>query len=72
MAGPTTKEILAARQAAEHTQTAAGAAVFVTLRTWQGWEYGTRRMPLQIWHAYLLKTGQMTVREFKAAGSLEG
>jgi DNA-binding XRE family transcriptional regulator len=46
---PTPPAILAARKAAGLGQKAAGEAVFVSLRTWQQWEYGESTMHLAFW-----------------------
>lgn len=51
-------EIKAARAAANLTQSAAGASVGATLRTWQDWESGARAMPLAPWELFLLHTDQ--------------
>lgn len=52
------------------TQTQAGAAVFGTLRTWQDWEAGNRRMHPGLWALYLLRTGQHPAATLK--GDLAG
>jgi hypothetical protein len=61
---PTAAEIVAAREAAGHTQTEAGAVVYTNLRTWQAWEGETgadtsRRMHPALWELYLIKTNQL-------------
>ena len=56
---PTPAEVLAAREKAEMTQTQAGQLIYGTLRSWQDWESGERRMHPQMFEAFLLKTGQM-------------
>jgi len=56
---PTPAEVLAAREKAGLTQTEAGELIYGTLRTWQDWESGERRMHPQMFEAFLLKTGQM-------------
>ena len=55
---PTPDEIRAARAAAGHTQTEAGAIVWVAMRTWQDWESGARSMPAAAWELYMVKTGR--------------
>lgn len=61
---PKPDEIVAARNAAGHTQTEAAGVVYVTLRTWQAWESeaqgdNDRRMPPGLWELYLIKTNQI-------------
>lgn len=41
---PTPAEVRAARAAAGLTQTEAGAVIYCSLRGWQDWESGARRM----------------------------
>lgn len=41
---PTPAEVRAAREAAGLTQTEAGAVIYCSLRGWQDWESGARRM----------------------------
>jgi DNA-binding transcriptional regulator YiaG len=48
--------IRATREAAGLSQTAAGAIVHTTCRTWQQWEAGDRRMHPAFWELFLLKT----------------
>jgi putative transcriptional regulator len=60
---PTPETILAARRRAGLTQTAAGAAVHVQLRTWQGWESGDHTMPLAAWELFTLKTRRKRSQE---------
>lgn len=55
---PEPAEIRAAREAAGHTQTAAAGVIHGTLRAWQDWEAGARRMPASAWELYRLMTGQ--------------
>lgn len=55
---PSPKQIRAARDAAGLTQTKAGELIFGTLRTWQEWEGGNRRMTPAAWHLFLLLTDQ--------------
>lgn len=49
---PAPAEILAAREAAGLTQIEAGALLFTSLRTFQQWEYGERRMHPLFWWAF--------------------
>lgn len=55
-ANPTPAEVRAAREAAGLSQTAAGALVHTTCRTWQQWEAGDRRMHPAFWELFRLKT----------------
>lgn len=55
---PAPADIRAAREAAGHTQTAAAHTIHGTLRAWQDWESGARRMPPAAWELYRLATGQ--------------
>lgn len=56
---PTPESIRAARTVAGLTQAEAAAVVHrPSYRTWQDWERGRARMPLDAWELFLLKTGQ--------------
>lgn len=57
---PRPAEVVAAREAAGHTQTQAAAVVYTTLRTWQAWEEtdGDRPIHPGFFELYLIKTGQ--------------
>lgn len=55
---PAPAEILAAREAAGLTQTAAGALVFTTCRVWQQWEAGDRRMHPAFWELFRIKVNR--------------
>lgn len=57
-ANPTPDEIKAGREAAGLSQTAAAELIFSTLRTWQDWEAGERRMHPQLWEAWRFKVEQ--------------
>ena len=52
---PTPEEIRAAREAAGLSQTAAGALVHTTCRTWQQWEAGDRRMHPAFFELFSIK-----------------
>ncbi len=54
-ANPTPAEVRAAREAAGLSQTAAGALVYSSLRAWQAWELGERRMHPAIWELWRIK-----------------
>ena len=55
---PTQAEVRAAREAAGLSQTAAGALVHTTCRTWQQWEAGDRRMHPAFWELFQIKVAQ--------------
>lgn len=56
---PTTEEIIAARQAAGHTQEQAALLVYLSRRDrWSEFERGVRPIELARWELYLLKTDQ--------------
>ena len=56
---PTPEAIVAARKAAGLTQAEAAAIVHrPSYRTWQDWERGRAKMPLDAWELFLVKTGQ--------------
>lgn len=54
---PTPEEIRAARQRAGLTQTQAAALIHCTLRGWQDWEGGQRRMHPAFWELFRLRAG---------------
>lgn len=55
---PKPAEIRAAREAAGLTQTEAGAVIYCTLRAWQDWESGERRMHPAMWELWKIKMGR--------------
>jgi DNA-binding transcriptional regulator YiaG len=57
---PKPEEIRAAREAAGLTQTEASALVRGSLRGWQNWEDGSRRMHPGLWELFGIKTSQNT------------
>lgn len=57
-ANPTPAQIVAARQAAELTQAAAAAKIGGSVRAWEKWEAGERRMHPGLFELFLIKTGQ--------------
>jgi len=70
MKSPSTKQIRSARNKAGMTQTNAALVVYTTLRTWQNWETTVgkgnhRSMPLSIFHLFLLKTKQITLKDIE-------
>lgn len=52
---PAPEEIRAAREAAGLSQTAAGALLYRSLRNWQQWEGGERRMDPALWELFRIK-----------------
>ncbi|MEI2770756.1 MAG: helix-turn-helix domain-containing protein [Candidatus Competibacter sp.] len=54
-ANPSPDTIRAAREAAGLTQTQAGAVVYSSMRAWQQWESGERRLHPAIWELFRLK-----------------
>jgi len=57
LANPPPEEIIAARKAAGLTQTEAASLVCGSLRAWQQWEAGDRRMHPGLWMLFGLLTG---------------
>lgn len=55
-ANPAPATIRAKREAAQLSQTEAGVLVHSSLRTWQQWEAGDRRMHPGLWELFLIKT----------------
>lgn len=51
-ASPAPAEIRAAREAAGLTQTAAARLIYCSLRGWQDWEAGMRRMHPAMWELF--------------------
>lgn len=61
-ANPTPEQVQAARAAAKLTQTQAGELIFCTLRAWQDWEGGQRRMHpafWELWHIFVKDTAEL-------------
>jgi len=52
---PTSKLIKSARLAMGYTQKEAAALVHVSLRAWQLWEAGDRKMPAAAWELCVIK-----------------
>jgi len=57
-ATPTPNEIKEARERASMTQSVAGATIRGTMRSWQDYEAGARRMHPGLFELFLIKTGQ--------------
>lgn len=54
---PAPEVVRAARETAGLSQTAAGALLHTTCRTWQQWEAGDRRMHPAFWELFRMKVG---------------
>lgn len=54
-ANPAPADIVAGRESAGLTQSQAAALVHGSLRTWQQWEAGDRRMHAGLWELFQLK-----------------
>ncbi len=54
---PTPNAICTLRASLEITQQEAADSVHVTLRAWQMWEAGQRKMPAGIWELCVIKAG---------------
>lgn len=54
---PAPAEIIKARTDAGLTQTEAAELIYSTLRAWQNWECGARRMHPQLWESFRQKAG---------------
>jgi DNA-binding transcriptional regulator YiaG len=52
---PTPEEIKEARRKVGLTQTQAGALLHTTVRTWQQWEAGDRKMHPAFWELFCMK-----------------
>ncbi|RYX80216.1 XRE family transcriptional regulator [bacterium] len=60
-ATPAPEEILAGRVAADLTQTEAAELIYSSLRTWQQWEAGDRRMHPGLWELFRIKANLITL-----------
>lgn len=58
-ANPTPEAIVEARRAAGLTQTQAAALIYCSLRGWQDWESGERRMHPAMWELWQLKVAEL-------------
>ncbi len=54
---PEPQEVKRLRVRYGFTQTEAAEAVHVTIRAWQWWESGKRRIPMGLWELFVIKTG---------------
>lgn len=57
---PTPLQVAEARKAAGMTQSEAAQAVRGTMRAWQEWEAGNRRMHPGLWELFQLKIGSQS------------
>lgn len=62
-ANPTPEAIRAARDALGLSQTDAASIIYSSMRAWQEWEAGTRRMHPAMWELWMLKTERMRGEE---------
>jgi putative transcriptional regulator len=53
---PTPEQVREARNMLGLTQTEAAALIYCTLRGWQGWEDGSRRMHPAFWELFVSKS----------------
>lgn len=53
---PPPEAIRAGREAAGLSQTAAGEVIYSSLRAWQQWEAGDRRMHPALWELFQIKS----------------
>jgi len=60
---PDPAEIRQAREEAELTQTQAARMIYATMRIWQDWEAGVRRMPSDRWEYWCLLISCRAVRQ---------
>jgi len=61
MSSPAPSEIRAERERAGWPKETAAASVCVSLRAWQAYESGSRRMPPATWVLFTLLTGRRTL-----------
>ena len=61
-ANPTPEAILQAREAAGLSQSEAGAMIYSGLRSWQHWEWGTRRMHPGLFELFLIKSSKLAAQ----------
>lgn len=54
---PSAAQIKTTRKALGYTQKEAAELVHVSLRAWQLWEAGDRKMPPSVWELFVIKSG---------------
>ena len=57
-------EVKAARSACGLTQAEVAPIVYTSIDNWQNWEQGRHTMRAALFELFLLKTGQITLRDF--------
>jgi hypothetical protein len=68
MQSPSPDQIRAERERAGWSKETAAAAVCVSLRSWQAYESGSRRMPAATWLLFTLLIGRRTLAYETGAG----
>lgn len=64
---PTPSEVIEARKAAGMTQSEAAQAVRGTMRAWQEWEAGNRRMHPGLWELFGIKSASFEIKSDQEA-----
>lgn len=62
---PSPEDVKDARQQTELTQEAAAESIYSTLRAWQDWESGARKMHPALFELFQLKHGIVSIRDVK-------
>jgi DNA-binding XRE family transcriptional regulator len=62
-ANPSPEKIAKTREEADLTQTQAAEMIYSTMRTWQQWEGGQRRMHPALWEYWCLLISDRSVRQ---------
>jgi Helix-turn-helix domain len=68
MSAPTPEQIRAARERAGWSKEVAASMVLVSLRSWQSYEAGSRRIPLGTWMLFGLAAGTVKMEFQTDAG----
>lgn len=66
---PTREEIRAARLRVGLTQTQAARLIYRSLKCWQQWEGGTRKMDPQLWETWQVKSARVSRLQFPKGAS---